>query len=186
MPHHQQSTLVHIQERVGNKKCCILLFLLQLKQQISLRPSCGTFKWHVQSFHLHVTPRTGKVIRLYGSFFIFPGSLNTPPCPLSLKYDPPLTEAPPRTPSPFIRLKSAGHMCFIRIDRSCTLAAPLPTSHLSWLETFYSCQLFQLTLPQIPRKSSWWWWRRGGVVVTEPQVEQFYVTLITVQLAKAC
>lgn len=44
------------------------------------------------------------------------------------------------------QLKSTGHVCFFRNDKCCTLAVPLPTSHLSWLQTFYSCQLFHLTL----------------------------------------
>lgn len=90
-----------------------------------------------------------------------PVALSPLPCPLSLKYDPlpaaPTTPPPPSPPpSPFSQLKSTGHVCFIRNDKCCTLAVPLPTSHLSWLETFYSCQLFHLTLTQTPRKSSWW------------------------------
>lgn len=122
---------------------------LQQKRQISLHLSCDTFKWHTQSLNLHVNVRVRR-----SSFFILPGCLITSPCPLSLKYDTPPNPHPNPLPPPslFSQLKSTGHVCFFRNDKCCTLAVPLPTSHLSWLETFYSCQLFHLTLTQTPRK----------------------------------
>lgn len=87
----------------------------------------------------------------YG-FKILP-SLQPPPSRvISIKYDH-LPAAPPSTPSPFSPLKSAGHMCLIRNDKCCSLAVPLQNSHLSWQRTFYSCQLFDLTLTQPPQKN---------------------------------
>lgn len=81
----------------------------------------------------------------------FRSFLITPRHPVSLKYGH-LPEAPPSTPSPFSPLKSTGHMCFIRNDKCCSLAVPLQNSHLSWLRTFHSCQLFQLIRTQILQK----------------------------------
>lgn len=132
---------------------------IQQKQHMSLHLNCATSEWHIQSCNLQLG--LGEVIWLYCSFFIQTSSRITPPCPLSLKYEPP----PP--PSPFSLLKSTGHVCFIRNDKCCTLAVLLPTSHLSWLATFYSCQLFHLKLTQTPRKSSWWGKRASLKCVVE-------------------
>ena len=122
-----------------------------------------TFKWHIHSFNLHV--KVGGWEKWCGVTAL---SSSTPvaPSPLPLKYDPPPPwRTPTHTPSPFGQPKSTGQVCFIRNDKCCTLAVPLPTSHLSWLETFYSCQLFHLTLTQTARKSSWWGERERALSV---------------------
>lgn len=63
---------------------------IQQKQHMSLHLNCATSEWHIQSCNLQLG--LGEVIWLYCSFFIQPSSRITPPCPLSLKYEPP----PPR------------------------------------------------------------------------------------------
>lgn len=69
---------------------------LHQKQQIFLHLNYDTFKWHIQSFNLHVKLGLGKVICLYSYFFIPPSSLITPPCPFFLKYEPlPAARPPP-------------------------------------------------------------------------------------------
>lgn len=113
------------------------------KQQISLHLHGGTLKRHVQSLNVHVKPGMGEVIRLYSSSFIRPSSLIT-----HLSFPTPI----PALPSLFSQPKSNRHVRFFRNDKCCTLAVPLPTSRLSWLKTFHSCQLFHLTLTGTPRK----------------------------------
>ena len=54
---------------------------------MSLHQNCATSEWHIQSFNLQLG--LGEVIWLYCSFFIPPSRRITPPCPLSIKYEPP-------------------------------------------------------------------------------------------------